>query len=54
MPTTHAISNHAGEIVFFGSSDAECVRWYEENGRSGDYLVDTGELMSKVAGEVAR
>lgn len=46
------IRNNAGETVFTGSSDAECVRWWNENGRSGDYLQDTGELMSLVAASV--
>jgi hypothetical protein len=44
----NAVKNDAGETVFTGASDAECVRWYVEYGRSGDYLADTGELMSEV------
>lgn len=43
------VMNEAMEAVFVGSSDAECVRWWQEFGRSGDYLEDTGEPMSEVA-----
>jgi hypothetical protein len=46
------VCNVAGEVVFTGRSDAEAARWYLESGREGDYLADTGELMSKVAKDV--
>lgn len=45
------ISNEAGETVFTGRSDAECARWWKENGRRGDTL-DTGEEMAHVAAVV--
>jgi hypothetical protein len=48
----HEISNGAGEIVFTGSSDAECARWFLEYGRLDDYLVSTGEPMGKVADSI--
>lgn len=35
--------------MFDGLSDAECVRWWQEFGRRGDYLEETGEPMSEVA-----
>jgi hypothetical protein len=42
------IKNTAGETVFTGDSDAECVRWWAEYGRLGDYLQETGEPMDLV------
>jgi hypothetical protein len=50
--TRDEVKNVAGETVFIGLSIAECVRWYEENGRPGDYLADTGERMSEVAADL--
>jgi hypothetical protein len=48
----HSVSNAAGEIMASLDSDAEAVRWYHENGRKGDFLVSTGELMSVVSAEI--
>ncbi len=43
------IRNAAGEPVFTALSDAEAVRWWNDEGRPGDYLEDTGELLAVVA-----
>lgn len=43
------IKNDAGETVAEGLSDAEAVRWWNVEGRPGDWLEDTGELLSTVA-----
>lgn len=43
------IVNVAGEVVATAGSDTEAVRWWLENGRTGDRLADTGELVSSVA-----
>jgi hypothetical protein len=48
----HSVSNAAGEVMASLDSDAEAVRWYHENGRKGDFLVSTGELMSIVSAEI--
>jgi len=34
-----------GLVVFTGKSDAECVRWWRDEGEETDRLEDTGELM---------
>lgn len=39
------IMNDAHEAVATVVSDAEAVRWWRENGRPGDYLEDTDELL---------
>lgn len=43
------IKNEAGETITEASSDAEAARWWLDSGRRGDYLADTGELMSVIA-----
>lgn len=43
---TVQIKNVAGETVSTADSDAEACRWYLDQGRQGDYLADTGELLS--------
>ena len=47
------IRNDAGEAVYTAASDAEAVRWWQANGRPGDYLDDTDELLSDVAADLA-
>jgi hypothetical protein len=42
------ICNAAGERMTSYTSDAEACRWWADNGRRGDYLDDTGELVSRV------
>jgi len=42
------IRNAAGEVMTTYLSDAEACRWWAEQGRRGDYLDDTGELVSRV------
>ena len=42
------IRNSAGETVAHASSDAEACRWWAESGRRGDYIAETGELVSRV------
>lgn len=38
-----------GAIVFRGRSDAECVRWWRNEGEPEDRMYETGELMSELA-----
>ena len=45
------ISNEAGEIVFTGQSEAECARWWFDNGRKGDFLVQTDESIKESLGQ---
>lgn len=49
---TVRIMNDAGECVSTADSDAEAVRWWQENGRSGDYIEETDELVSEVAAQL--
>ena len=46
------IMNAAGEAVGTADSDAEAVRWWHDQGRSGDYLEDTGEKISDFADSI--
>lgn len=46
------IRNDAGERIDTVSSDAEAARWFLEQGRRGDTLEDTGELLADVVGAV--
>jgi hypothetical protein len=42
-----------GEMIVYDlQSDAEACRWFLEVGRAGDWLDDTGELMSVVVKQV--
>ena len=44
------IRNGAGEVVISGlRSDAEACRVWHEQGRRGDYLADTGEIMETLS-----
>ena len=43
------IMNDAGECVATAQSDAEAVRWWQENGRPKDWIEETGELLSEVS-----
>jgi hypothetical protein len=42
------VANEAGEVVERARSDMEAARWFLRSGRRGDYLAETGELMSSV------
>ena len=46
------IINKAGEVVAQGKSDMDAVCWYLDNGRMGDRLAETNELMSDVAADL--
>lgn len=46
------VANVAGDVVCEATSDAEACRWYVTSGRRGDYLVETGELLSDVTSDV--
>jgi len=47
------IRDVTGEMTAQGfQSDAEACRWFLENGEAGDWLDDTGELMSVVVRSV--
>lgn len=46
------IMNDAHEAVASADSDAEAVRWWQENGRPGDYLEDTDELLRDLAAQL--
>lgn len=48
-----SIENVAGEVIAHGfGSEAEACRWYQDSGRSGDRLHETGELMSTLMHEI--
>ena len=38
-----------GVVVFRGQSDAECVRWWIDEGAPDDRLADTDETMEELA-----
>lgn len=46
------IANAACETLADFASDAEAVRWFHENGRDGDWLVETGERLGVVSGRL--
>lgn len=46
------IKNAAHETIVGGLSDAAAARWWLENGRSGDYLDDTGEGLASVVPQI--
>lgn len=46
------IANAACETLADFASEAEAVRWFHENGRRGDWLVETGELLAVVSANI--
>lgn len=43
------ICNAAGERLTTCASDAEAVRWWKLEGLSGDWILETEELLSDLA-----
>lgn len=46
------VIDNQGVVVFTGKSDAECVRWWRDEGHVDDRMEDTGELMYAIADEL--